>query len=169
MTETPDPRPIIGGMCPICFNVLKAVVYERRTVVEKGHSCGPGSPKPFERSVDAYIRTEMYSCGLERSVAWRDGVWGKYSYGKSRCANAQAMALTMRDELIRHGLQHKVSELNKLEVTDCDGKESKKVVPEGHEDKAFEIDEGEVDYPDEPSIAWCKCGSPARGCGCENP
>lgn len=123
----PDPRDIVGGTCPVCFNVISGVVYERKTLVEKGHTCGP-APKPFERSVDAYVRLELYSCGLQRSVTWKEGRWGEYSYSsKNKCANAQSMALTMRAKLdAREILEVKVydaekkDEISKARVEDLE-------------------------------------------------
>lgn len=97
-THEPPPDQVMAGFCPVCHNPIKAVVYERHVIIEKGHSTG-ANPQPVEREREAQVRTEMFSCGLERSRRYMDGRWGPNTYHQdNKCANAQSVVLSIREK-----------------------------------------------------------------------
>ena len=144
-----DPRSMMRTLCPVCMNPLRAVVYEYKQTHLTGFEVGPASKGPSRMTVDTYIRTEMFACGLERSRAYTEHGWRPYVYHQSKkCLNAQGMALALREA---DGTRSDIAAPVEEGMVDYDNAEkSKAVVPARLED-----------YEPEP-IVWDKSGEPAR-------
>lgn len=187
----PNPEVMMSSLCPVCWNPVKAIVYSRDSYVETARKVGP-SPGTFEREVDTFIRTELYACGLERSLTFAHGRWIGVKYNRRhQCANAQGMALRLResvsDDIAKFSAvaaRHEGSERRQTSWFDnAYPKKAQQNVAQQFvtqhrvaqqkespdEEEKFEIvEEGDEDQgaPEEPQVAWCKCGEPARSCSC---